>query len=323
LKRFVVALGLAAVVAGGLFCWVRIGLLAVDLQDKTPRVFVVARGDGVREVAAKLKQGGLIRDPVIFFLWVKRLGIERNIQAGSFRLSPAMTTEEIARKLTLGTEDVWITVLEGWRGEQILDYLKNQITDNGLEITTEEVGKWKREEGKYFPDTYLVPKQITLEAVRQLLRRTFDEKTAPLGLNNSASGLTAEEVIILASLVERETKTDADRALVAGVLSNRLKIGMKLDVDATVQYVIGFTKADGWWKKNLTSEDLQIKSPYNTYLYAGLPPSPICNPGLAALKAVLDPTETDYFYYLSDKTGAMHYAVTFSEHKANIAKFLE
>jgi UPF0755 protein len=185
------------------------------------------------------------------------------------------------------------------------------------------VGKWKREEGKYFPDTYLVPKQITLEAVRQLLRRTFDEKTAPLGLNNSASGLTAEEVIILASLVERETKTDADRALVAGVLSNRLKIGMKLDVDATVQYVIGFTKADGWWKKNLTSEDLQIKSPYNTYLYAGLPPSPICNPGLAALKAVLDPTETDYFYYLSDKTGAMHYAVTFSEHKANIAKFLE
>lgn len=304
--------------------WWEVSLSAVDREDKTVRQFVIAPGDGVREVARKLKDGGLIRDQVAFFLLVKRMGIERNIQAGSFQLARAMTALELARKLTLGTEDVWITIPEGWRSEQILEYLKDEIKNNELEMKESDLAIWREDEGRLFPDTYLVPKQMPLSGLRKLLTETFETKTAgDLRRQATASGLVWDEVVILASMVEREGKTDSDRPLVASTLVNRLRLGMKLDVDATVQYAVGFMAKDGWWKKDLTGDDLKIPSAYNTYLNKGLPPGPICNPGLSAIRAVVGASKTDYLYYISDKKGNLHFAKTFEEHQRNIARYLD
>lgn len=299
MKRLIIGASTLLVLGGGLLLWWNISLLPIDSSRREPVSFSVAKGDGVREIANKLKEANLIRDQVAFFLLVKKLGMEKNIQAGSFSLAPAMSATEIAKKLTFGTEDIWITIPEGWRSEEILEYLRQQ---NILEPE----GVWG-EEGRYFPETYLVPKQSTLDSVRRLMRETFEAKVLAI----------TQEQLIVASLIEREAKQAKDRPLVASVIYNRLDAGMKLDIDATVQYALGY------WKKELTLEDLAVVSPYNTYLNAGLPPAPISNPGLASIQAAMNPTQTDYFFYLSDKTGATHFAKTLAEHNANVAKYLQ
>lgn len=295
-KALLVFLFSLVIAVGAVVLW-KVSLMPENPNDKTPRVFVVAKGDGVKEVVVKLRNAGLIRNKIAFFIY-ERLFVKQTLQAGSFKLSPSMTSQEIANKLTLGTEDIWITIPEGWRSEEIIDYLQKQ------NIATPE-GVWN-EEGRYFPETYLIPKQFTLDDVRKLMRKTFDERV---------SNITKEQLII-ASIVEREAQKAEDRPLVASVIWNRLNIGMKLDIDATVQYALGF------WKKDLALEDLAVKSPYNTYTNPGLPPTPICNPGLSVIKAVQNPAKTDYLYYLTGKDGNMHYATTIDQHNANVAKYL-
>ena len=291
MKKIAIVLMVLALLAGGFFLWWKISLLPVS-ADKTSRQFVVAKGDGIREVSRKLKDTGLIRDQIAFFL-LERFFIKDSLQAGSFKLSPALSANEIAKKLTLGTEDVWITIPEGWRSEQILAYLGKQ-------------GDWKKDEGKYFPETYLIPKQMELEDIRQLMLKTFNQKVPRI----------TKEQLIIASMIEREAKTETDRPVVASVIYNRLQAGMALDIDATIQYALGV------WKKDLTLEDLKIKSPYNTYLNVGLPPAPISNPGLASIQAAINPAKTNYLFYLADKTGLTHFAKTLEEHNQNVSKYL-
>ncbi len=307
MKRLLAAAALFLLLAGIFFSWWKISVSPVNPKDTNPNSFVVARGDGVREISRKLKEANLIRDQIAFFLLIKKLNIEKNIQAGSFKLSPSMSANDIATKLTRGTEDVWITIPEGWRNEEILEYLATQ----GFSTVGEN---WKSDEGKLFPDTYLIPKQASISAIHTILRQTFDRKSTGLAVT--------PQTLILASLVEREAKLTADRPIIASVLLNRLSIGMKLDVDATVQYALGKSGGDGWWPKDLTLEDIKIKSPYNTYINSTLPPAPICNPGLSAIQAVLNPAKTDYLYYLSDKSGTIHYATTLDEHNQNVAKYI-
>lgn len=278
--------------------WWKISLAPVDPSDIHPQSFVIAKGSGVRDIAKQLRDQNLIHDQVAFFLLVKfRLGIDRNIQAGTYQLTPSMSAYEIAQRLTVGTEDTWITVPEGWRTSEIVTYLQKQgFTGNP--------GPYP--DGRYFPDTYSVPKSSSIEGVLKLMADNFTKKVPQI----------TNEQLIIASLVEREAKTEADRPLVASVLYNRLEAGMALDVDATIQYALGS------WKKDLTLDDLKVKSPHNTYQNPGLPPGPICNPGLSAINAAKNPAQTNYLFYLSDKSGVMHYAKTLEEHNANVAKFL-
>lgn len=306
IKRLLVFAVVVVVVLLGFFSWLFVSLSAVNLLDTTTKNFTVEKGDGIREISKKLRDQGLIRDQVAFFLLVKRLGIEKNIQAGVFSLSPSLTSHEIASELTLGTEDIWITIPEGWRSEEILEYLFQQgINTKGV--------SWKNDEGRLFPETYRIPKSSTAENIHDLLRRTFDLKT---------SGITvSQQTLVLASLVEREAKFAFDRPMVASVLLNRIELGMKLDIDATIQYVLG--KNGNWWPKDLTFDDLKVKSPYNTYINAGIPPAPICNPGLSAILAIINPEKSDNLYYVSDKTGNLHFAKTLAEHGANVAKYLQ
>lgn len=301
-----------------IFFWWTLAMLPTDSKNTQSKTFIISRGDGVREIAKKLHDQGLIRDQIAFFILVKKLGIEKQIQAGSFKLSPSMSAGELARKLTVGTEDVWITIPEGWRSEQILEYLKKKGFD-----TTGALAEWKADEGKFFPETYLIPKLWTVEQIKKSLLDTFDKKfDARLRADAKAKNLTLDQVVILASIVEREARTKTDMPIVAGILLNRLNNDLPLQTDATIHYMLGNEKND-WWPKEVLSEDLKIPSPYNTYLNPGLPPTPIGNPGLTSIKAVIYPAKNGYYYYISDKQGQMHYAKTLEEHNVNVAKYLK
>jgi UPF0755 protein len=223
-----------------------------------------------------------------------------------------------------------IVIFEGWDINDIAKYLESRDIckqDYFISLTKKDysdkfdflVDKPKNAdiEGYLFPDTYLFPLDVSATAVVAKMTDTFTSKT--LGLSPQGPNLTYAETVTLASILERETKTDAERPIVAGILVNRLNARMPLQVDASVQYAIGTPK--DWWPI-LALTDLKINSPYNTYKFAGLPPAPIANPGLSSLKAAFAPTANDYWYYIHDSSGQIHYAKTLSEHSANVAKFL-
>ncbi|MBI4080261.1 MAG: endolytic transglycosylase MltG [Candidatus Levybacteria bacterium] len=315
MKRFIVAIVLIGLAILIMLAWWNNGTAPVNANDKSYILFVVPQGSGIRAISNDLKEQKLIRDDVVFFLLVKQLGIDKKIQAGDFRLSPSMSAEEIAKSLTTGTLDIWVTIPEGKRSEEIADILKSKLP------TYDET--WRDElvayEGHLFPDTYLIPKDATADQVISLLRNTFDERFSKIENHTS---LTPEEIVILASMIEREARHDVDRPLVSSVMQNRLQRGMALDIDATIQYALGYSSQEKtWWKKNLTLQDLNINSLYNTYDNPGLPPGPICNPGMNALQAAANPADTDYLFYITDKSGINRYARTNEEHNANIKKY--
>lgn len=315
MKRVIITLFILMLLAGAGFIWWKQGLAAVNSKDTTTKIFVVKKGEGLRSIVRQLKQERLISDPIVFFLLVKRLAIDANIQAGDFRLSPSMTAEQIAQELTHGTLDAWITIPEGLRSEEIAQLLKKNIPT----YQDSWILQLKKNEGYLFPDTYLVPKDADIKLVIQIMRNNFDQKWQTLNIQQDKTALSSNNTIILASIVEREAKYPQDRPIVAGILLNRIKQDMPLQADATIQYAIG--EAGNWWP-NPTKEDLQIDSSFNTYKYYGFPPGPIANPGIGSMKAAAFPAKTNYLYYLSDKEGGMHYAQTLEEHNRNIKKYL-
>ncbi|MBI2621086.1 MAG: endolytic transglycosylase MltG [Candidatus Levybacteria bacterium] len=316
MRRLYITLALlTAVVILSLAWWVR-GNAAANPNDNSPKIFVIEKGQGVRTIARNLKDQGLIKDQVVFFLLTKKLGLDQKIQAGSFRLNPGMRASEIANQLTVGTLDVWVTVPEGQRAGEIGDILEKTMPnyDPSWEAA---LGK---NEGFLFPDTYLFPKDSTVETIIKIMTANFEEKYKTL--DTSKVDFSKEEITTIASLIEREARHDEDRPLVSSVIHNRLGLGMKLDVDATLQYVLGYQKDQKrWWKEGLTDQDKLIRSPYNTYQVAGLPPGPISNPGLLSLEAAVNPAQTDYLYYITDSTGTNRYAKTFEQHQENIEKY--
>lgn len=317
-RLVILAVVIVLFLGGGLIWW-NLNLTPADPDNKTPTIFVVEKGQGVRGMAARLKKEGLIKNQIAFFLLVKRLGIDQNLQAGDFRLSPSMTALTIARLLTKGTIDVWVTIPEGWRDEEIALKLAQELS-----LPEGEFLK-SAQEGFMFPDTYLIPKDASGAAIAKLFKNNFVKKfTQDLQNEIQKQGLTPEKVITLASIVEKEASGSEDRNMIAGILLKRLKNDWPLQVDATLQYALGYqSDQHSWWKKSLTEEDKKFKSAYNTYLNAGLPPAPICNPGLASIQAVIYPQASDYWYYLHDTKGIAHFAKTIEEHEANIAKYLQ
>lgn len=174
-------------------------------------------------------------------------------------------------------------------------------------------------EGYLFPDTYFVSQETTAEELVKMMRENFEKKVGQPNL----SGITFAQVVNIASIVEREALLVEDKPIVAGILIKRFLNGWPLQADATVQYALGYQSDEGsWWKKHLTEEDLEIDSPYNTYKNPGLPPAPVCNPGLDSLEAAINPTETDYWYYVSDSEGRMRFARTNEEHNENTLKYV-
>lgn len=317
MKKVIVFASLIFIGIIGIFVWWENGRKPADLNDKAEKVFVIERGNDVRSIASNLKEEGFIKDPIVFFMYVKLNHLDKNIQAGDYKLSPSMSLREIVDNLLHGTLDIWVTVPEGLRSEEVALILEKDFKN----YNKSWVKELSKHNGYLFPDTYLIPKDASVEIVISLMEKNFYKKVKEIGLNENTENLS--KIVTIASLIEREVRNDDEKPLVASVIYNRLNSGMPLQIDATVQYALSYQN-DGktWWKKNLTSGDLNIESIYNTYKVLGIPPAPISNPGLESLKAAVSPQESDYYYYLSDSKGNTHFSRTLAEHNKNIVNYL-
>ena len=291
--------------------------LPVNASSQMHKIFVINRGESVRQIGNDLKKQSLIRDAVVFFVYVKLNAQDKNIQAGDYRLSPSMGLKQIVDNLNHGTLDIWVTVPEGLRAEEIADIFEKNLPSYKP--------SWRpvldANEGYLFPDTYLIPRDADVNMIVSMMKNTFNKRVQDAGISVSAFDL--RQAVIIASIIEKEAKFAEDFPIVSSVIHNRLDLGMKLDVDPSVAYALGYQNGTkSWWKKELTFDDLKINSPYNTYQNAGLPPTPISNPGIVAIQAALNPAKTDYLYYISDKQGHIHGAKTIEGHNANIKKYL-
>lgn len=306
-------------VLAGTGVWWQNATSPYDAKDETSVIFTIARGEAAKDIANNLAQEKLIRSPLGFYLFVKVSGLGQQMQAGDFRLSRSMNAETIARTLTHGMMDVWVTTLEGWRIEEIATKMAQDLAIPEKEFLR------VAEEGYMFPDTYRVSQDASAAAIATMFKENLMTKLTPQMIADAQKkGMDLKKVLILASIVEREGHTNEDRPVIAGILLNRLEKDWPLQADATLQYALGYqTKEKTWWKKELTNADKEVDSPYNTYKYPGLPPGPIANPGIAAINAVIYPKKSDYMFYIHDPKGGVHYAKTVEEHNANVSKYLQ
>ena len=294
--------------------------------------FRIESGETVGEIAKRLEETGLIASASAFRDYLVYSGLDTTIQSGSFTLSPAMTSIAIADEIQDGTPDqVTFTILAGWRMEEIAESLPT----SGLSIQPEEflqVARTPRSDLDYIPEGattegYLFPMQYTFprgiradEMVRTLVQNFGLYLTPELREGFASQNLSINEAVVLASIVEREAVVEDEMPAIASVFLNRLVAGMKLDTDPSVQYAIGWNPIQNtWWTNPLSLADLQVDSPFNTYVYSGLPPAPISNPSLAALRAVAFPEISPYYYFRArcDGSGRHSFAETFEEHVNN------
>lgn len=309
-----------------LFWWWQVGE-PVDAQDLEKHVFVVPKGFGVGAIAGKLKEQGLIKSQLAFKLMAAREGLGNSLQAGDFYLNKSMNLFEIIQSLTHGTVDIWLTLPEGIRREEMADIFVKTLSKHKVDFDKKGFIKETKDlEGYLFPDTYLIPKNIDASLAVKILRDNFDKKVPQeLKLKASNLGLDFNQALILASLVEREAKHQNDRQLVAGILLKRFKNQWPLQVDATVQYALASQKCSlndddcNWWP---IISDTKLESEYNTYLFPGLPPRPICNPSLESIQATLNFKDSPYWYYLSDPNGKVYFSRTLEEHQEKISQYL-
>lgn len=303
MKKLLFTLLFFVVLVGGAGAWFYQNSRPVA-RTEALKDFLIVKGSGASQIGNKLEKDGFIKSGLAFKVYSQVTGAAGKIQAGEYRLSYDMSLFEIVGQLLRGPQEIWVTIPEGLRKEEVAQRFAKALGKD--EIFTRDFLAGA-DEGYLFPDTYLFPKTASASAIVGKLERTFDSKTSDLDL--------IHDQVILASLIEREAKTDEERPVIAGILLNRIEIGMALQVDATIQY------AKGNWQPIATG-DKNLNSPYNTYKYRGFPPGPIANPGLSSLEAAANPTETDYFYYLHDSKGKIYYAKTLAEHNENIRRHL-
>jgi UPF0755 protein len=314
------ALVALAVIGGAL--WWRWAISPVDRASKTPQRITIPVGATPRTVGRQLIHAGLIRSPRVFVY----LSHAEAIRPGVYDIAASESPGQIAKRLARGDfVTVRVTFPEGFTLKQIAHRLARvgEIKDENefLTLITTQGQTFKASvqlpaylEGYLFPDTYRFPLGATDREIVQQMVTTFDRRVAvPLAGDVMASGRSLGDLVNVASMIEREAETEGDRPLIAGVIYNRIARHMHLELDATVQY------AQGFHKTRMLFSDLKIDSPYNTYKVAGLPPTPICNPGLPSIVAALHPTKSDYLFYVGTPDRSHVFARTFAEHQHNIA----
>ncbi len=289
----------------------------VSNQDNH-QAFVINKGDSFNLITNRLKQSGFIKNETVFKINAYLLGLHSKLRAGTFNLSSNMNNADLIRLLTTGgSNDNWIQLLEGWRNEEIAAYLDENSFYSGKSFLFLTEGK----QGYIFPDTYSIPKDKDVQFFIDKTLTNFDQKYQQAS-QNSSSALSQSEIITLASLLEREANNLEAKKMVAGVIYNRLSINMALQIDATVQYALDSLNPPKKYWQPISKANLSINHPYNTYQNPGLPPGPICNPSYNAILAALNPTNSDFIYYITGTDGQMYYAKTLDEHNQNIAKYL-
>ncbi|MCE5285420.1 MAG: endolytic transglycosylase MltG [Pelosinus sp.] len=293
-----------------------------------PVVITVKTGMTSDRIAELLYQQGVIRSVKVFQTVARMHGMESSLQAGDYAFTQDMPVAKIVDMLSTGeTSYLQITIPEGYTIDQIAQLLSEKSYGNAAKFK-EAARKYAPydymapqqsevyvAEGYAFPDTYSIGIDFNEEKLLSTMVAHFNEKVTPeIRQMAEAKGLSVRQLIILASLVEKEAKFAKDRPIIAGVFLNRLKQGMPLQSCATIQYILGYPKAE------LSVKDTELESPYNTYQHAGLPPGPIANPGMAAIQAVINSTPTEYLYFVADKNGEHHFSKTYEEHLAWIDK---
>jgi UPF0755 protein len=263
-----------------------------------------------------MKKKDLVRSVVLMRAFVEIYGAHSRIPAGEYYIKEGSWLPEIAKQLAKGDHQiptVKVTFPEGLTNREMSELLTAKLPGFASE---EFMTLAEKEEGYLFPNTYDFFATVKPEKIIGMLREEFTDQVATISEELRASKKTEKEMVIMASILEGEVGAEADRKIVSGILWKRIAKDMPLQVDATFVYLLGKGSAD------LTLKDLSVDSPYNTYRNKGLPPGPINNPGLSAMRAALSPEDSPYFFYLSDEDGVTHYAKTFDEHKANKAKYL-
>jgi UPF0755 protein len=283
----------------------------------TPTSFSVATGESAASILSRLEHAGFIRSALATRIYLKLTGQEKKLVPGDFTLPSATPASDLIHILSLGPKDILLTIPEGWRREQIgirLRALNPNFDYSGFIEATASI------EGQLFPDSYLVPKDITTGQAIRLFTSNFAKKT-----NLYPQNPQDKNILIIASLIEREANTVPDRPLVSSVINNRLALGMALQIDATVQYAIDSHTclkdpfSCTWWQP---VTDTKFPSIYNTYLHPELPPTPICNPGLSAITAAKNPDKSKYLYYITGNDGITRFARDLGSHQANVDKYL-
>lgn len=293
--------------------------------------FEIQSGESVNSVATRLEAQGLIADARDFRAYLIYTGLDSRIKAGKFKLAASMTGIEIANAIqSTYSPVVSFYIYPGWRAEEIAaalptsgievspdDFLR-LVRDPTLMTTPSLVSSFPSAEGFLFPGDYEIDRKISPEGLILTFIDRFQSSVGseiPTAFENQ--GLSLYEGITLASIIQRETFEDQERAKIASVFYNRLANHMKLETDPTVQYSLGYSDAWGdWWKTPLTADDLRVQSPFNTYQVYGLPPAPISNPDLPSILAAAYPEQTPYFYFRAkcDDSGLHDFSVTFEEH---------
>ncbi|HEY8314351.1 MAG TPA: endolytic transglycosylase MltG [Candidatus Baltobacteraceae bacterium] len=289
---------------------------------------IVPRGSTFHDIANQLASAGVIDNALTFRLFAKAERKDTAVRAGEYRFPPHLTQAQVLDQLLTGGAQIakWVTFPEGFTAKQVATRLQeegfgdSQRFETAFMHDTIVVGgtRTKNLEGYLFPSTYLVPVGATPQIVERIMTGQFLKELPPNAAESArAHGLTVPQVITVASLVQQEGKVDGERPVIAGVIYNRLRDRMPLQVDATLEYTLPKHK------DVLTLADVRADSPYNTYKHDGLPPTPIANPGQPSILAAFDPRRSDYLYYVAKGDGHHAFATTLAQHQANVRKYLK
>lgn len=272
-------------------------------------VVTIPEGATLSEVSVLFDDQSVVASPLFFKLFVTLVAGDNDIKAGDYYFEEPLSVSQVASRIThgeYGLEETKVTIPEGSTVVDIAAIVAGKIPDFDSSAFLEQAQK---HEGYLFPDTYYFLPNVKPEKVVKEMRETFDLRVADLEDDIASSSRSFEDIVIMASIIEKEAWKEKDRRLISGVLWNRLDIGMPLQVDATFLYINGKNTYE------LTYDDLEIDSPYNTYKYRGLPPGPISNPSLDSLDAAVDPDDSAYLFYLADRSGNTYYSLDYEEHK--------
>jgi UPF0755 protein len=305
----------------------------------TPITVDVNEGDSANLIAARLAHAGVIQSVELFTELTALEGLQNGLAAGQYQLARGMPASEVIARLHAGdTGAIRVTIPEGKRIEEVGAILeKAGVVPSQSFMTAVQNAQYSYDflsdnpagaglEGYIFPDTYNLPQHNKPEDVVNLMLRDFGQRLSPdLRSAFQQQGLSIHDAVTLASIVEREAQAPEERAIIASVFLNRMRLGMPLQADPTVQFALAANQRSlsqfGFWKQELTPDDLAVSSPYNTYVVGGLPPGPIANPGLDSLQAVAHPAQTNYLFFVAKDDGTHAFAATYAEHQANIVKF--
>ncbi len=325
---FLAALLAALALAAGAFWWLQAPLpMPASVTQQAPLDVHIRPGSSARGVAEAVTRAGVQTPSILLFAWFRLSGQSREMKAGSYEFAPGTTPRSLLSKLVRGEQALRnITLLEGWNIRQVLQALQASpdLTQdlNGLDMARlmERIGyPGRHPEGRFFPDTYRVAKRTPASAVLRQAAQAMDRRLDQAWAQRLPGTplRSPDEALILASIVEKETGLESDRGQVAGVFTNRLRIGMRLQTDPTVIYVLG-ERFDG----NLRRVDLQTDTPYNTYTRAGLPPTPIAMPGWNSMLAAVRPEPTQALYFVARGDGASQFSATLEEHNAAVRRYI-